>query len=289
MVIELERNENDTVEPLRVYLREIGRASLLTLRQEADLAKRIRAGDEEAREEMIKANLRLVVRIAHDFENLGLPLLDLISEGNIGLMTAVDRYDPAHGAKLSTYAAWWIKQAIRRALCNCSRTIRLPVHIVDKLRRFDRLRDRLTDEFGRAPTDIEMADRCHIPTANVARLRTLGQRPASLDAPIGDDDDSPLGDIIEDDAAATPHQMLRSKAIREEIRDHIKHLTPREAEILTLRFGMDGGGRRTLEVVGRKFRVTRERIRQLEAVALTKLRRCLESLDHHGWKADHGN
>jgi RNA polymerase primary sigma factor len=289
MVIELEREHTQSTEPIQVYLREIGRVPLLTLQQESDLAKRIKRGDHKARAHMIKANLRLVVKIAHDYEGLGLPLLDLISEGNIGLMNAVERFDLTKGAKMSTYASWWIKQAMRRALSNQSRTIRLPVHVVDKMNQLKRLSHSLTGQLGREPTDVELADRFNVPTNKVAQLRTLGMRPTSLDAPIGDDDDNRFSDIIEDEAALTPHELLRIKTTREEIRQHVKHLTPREAEILTLRFGIDGRGSRTLEIVGRKLKVTRERIRQIQNMALTKLRLRLERLDPRGWGTDHGN
>ena len=270
MAIELEREYTQSTEPIQVYLQEIGRVPLLTLQQESDLASRIKRGDQEAREHMIKANLRLVVKIAHDYDGLGLPLLDLIGEGNIGLMNAVERFDPTKGAKLSTYASWWIKQAIRRALSK-------------------RLNHSLTDQLGREPTDVELADRFNVPTNKVTQLRTLGMRPTSIDAPIGDDDDNRFSDIIEDEAALTPHELLRMKTMREEIHRHVKHLTPREAEVLTLRFGIDGRGPRTLEIVGRKFKVTRERIRQIQDMALGKLRRHLERLDPCGWGTDHGN
>jgi RNA polymerase primary sigma factor len=273
MVIELEREQTQSAEPIQVYLREIGRVPLLTLQQESDLAKRIKRGDHKARAHMIKANLRLVVKIAHDYDGLGLPLLDLIGEGNIGLMKAVERFDPTKGAKMSTYASWWIKQAMRHALSNQSRTIRLPVHVVDKMNQLKRLSHSLTDQLGREPTDVELADQCNVPTNKVTQLRTLGMHPTSLDAPIGDDDGNRFSDIIEDEAALTPHELLRIKTMREEIHQHVKHLTPREAEILTLRFGIDGRGSRTLEIIGRKFKVTRERIRQIQDMALTKLRR----------------
>jgi RNA polymerase primary sigma factor len=289
MVIELERERTQIAEPIEVYLREIGRVPLLTLQQESDLAKRIKRGDHKAREHMIKANLRLVVKIAHDYEALGLPLLDLISEGNIGLINAVERFDPKKGAKLSTYASWWIKQAMRRALSNQSRTIRLPVHVADKMSRLKRLSLSLANQLGRKPTDVELANRCNVPIDKVAQLRTLGMRPTSLDAPIGDNDDNRFSDIIEDEAALTPHELLRIKAMREEIRQHVKHLTPREAEVLNLRFGIDGRGSRTLDTVGKKFKVTRERIRQIQDIALTKLRCRLERLDTHGWGTDHDN
>jgi len=289
MVIELEREQTQSAEPIQVYLREIGRVPLLTLQQESDLAKRIKRGDHKAREHMIKANLRLVVKIAHDYDGLGLSLLDLISEGNIGLMKAVERFNPKKGAKMSTYASWWIKQAMRRALSNQSRTIRLPVHIADKMNRLKRLGHSLTDQLGREPTDAELANRCNVSTNRVAHLRTLGLRPTSLDAPIGEDDDNQFNDIIEDEAALTPHELLRIKSMRQGIRQHLKYLTPREAEIISLRFGLNGHEPRTLEEVGRKFKVTRERIRQIQDLALTRLRRRLERLDPHGWGTDHGN
>ncbi len=289
MVIELERDHVQSTEPIQVYLQEIGRVPLLTLQQESDLAKRIKRGDQKAREHMIKANLRLVVKIARDYDGLGLPLLDLISEGNIGLMHAVERFDPKKGAKMSTYASWWIKQAMRRALSNQSRTIRLPVHIADKMNRLKRLSYSLTDQLGRQPTDAELANRCNVPTNKVTQLRTLGLRPASLDAPIGDDDDNQFNEIIEDEAALTPHELLRIKSMRQDIRQHLKYLTPREAEVISLRFGIDGRESRTLDEVGKKFKVTRERIRQIQDMALTKLRRRLERLDPCGWGTDHGN
>jgi RNA polymerase primary sigma factor len=253
------------------------------------LAKRIKRGDHKAREHMIKANLRLVVKIAHDYDGLGLPLLDLISEGNIGLMHAVERFDPKKGAKMSTYASWWIKQAMRRALSNQSRTIRLPVHVADKMNRLKRLSYSLADQLGREPTDAELANRCNVPTNRVAQLRTLGLRPTSLDAPIGDDDDNQFNDIIEDEAALTPHELLRIKSMRQDIRQHLKYLTPREAEVISLRFGIDGQEPWTLDDVGKKFKVTRERIRQIQDMALTRLRRRLERSDPRGWGTDRGN
>jgi RNA polymerase primary sigma factor len=289
MVTELEGECTQSAEPMQVYLREIGRVPLLTQQQESDLAKRIKRGDHKAREHMIKANLRLVVKIAHDYDGLGLPLLDLISEGNIGLMNAVERFDPKKGAKMSTYASWWIKQAMRRALSNQSRTIRLPVHVADKMNRLKRLSYRFTDQVGREPTDAELADRCNVPTNEVAQLRTLGLRPNSLEAPIGDDDNNRFGDIIEDEAALTPHELFRIKMMRQEIPQHLKYLTPREAEVISLRFGLDGQEPRTLDEVGKKFKVTRERIRQIQDMPLTKLRRRLERLDPRGWGTDHGN
>ena len=266
-------------EAIEVYLHEIGQTPLLTPQEEIALAKRIKRGDKAARQHMIKANLRLVVKIAHDYENLGLPLLDLISEGNIGLMKAVERFNPKKGAKLSTYAALWIKQSIRRALSNQSKTIRLPVHVVDKVSKLNRLQLRLTDELGREPTDSELAGQLDLTPAKVAHLRNMNARPASLDAPIGDEDDNRFADIVADPNADAPSDLLRIKSTRNDIREHVKHLNPREAEIITLRYGLDGNKPRTLEEVGRKFKVTRERIRQIQDSALVKLRRMMEKQD----------
>lgn len=270
---------SESADALQLYLREIGGTPLLTRQQEIDLATRIKKGDEKARAKMIKANLRLVVKISHDYANFGLPLLDLINEGNIGLMKAVERFDPKKGAKLSTYAALWIKQSIRRALSNQSRTIRLPVHMADRVHKLNRVSFKLTEALGREPSDAELANGLDISTVKTAQLRMLGVRPASLDAPIGDEEDNRFSDLIEDEGALTPYELLRKKTMRQEIRQHVKHLPPREAEILTLRFGLDGKEPRTLEEVGEKFKVTRERIRQIQEIALNKVRRQLEALD----------
>jgi RNA polymerase primary sigma factor len=262
---------------LQLYLREIGKTPLLTREEENKLAAQVQRGSKRAREQMIKANLRLVVKISHDYANFGMPLLDLINEGNIGLMKAVERFNPRKGAKLSTYAALWIKQSIRRALSNQSKTIRLPVHIVDKVHKLNRVIQRLTERLGREPSDAELARSMDISTAKVAALRKLGVSPISLDAPIGDEDDSRFGDIVQDDGALTPYELLRVKTMRQEIREHVKYLDPREAEILTMRFGLDGQSPRTLEQVGKRFKVTRERVRQIQEIALRKLRRRVEA------------
>jgi RNA polymerase primary sigma factor len=275
----IDRN-NESGGSHQLYMQEIRNTPLLTREEEIKLAAQVRCGDKGARERMIKANLRLVVKIAHDYSNLGLPLLDLINEGNIGLMKAVERFDPKKGAKLSTYAALWIKQSIRRALSNQSKTIRLPAHIVDKLHKLHRASLKLTETLGREPSDVELAKHLGISTAKAAQLRTLGVSPISLDAPIGDEDDNRFGDIVQDEGALTPYELLRVKAMRQEIRQHIKHLTPREAEIITLRFGLDGQESRTLDKVGKKFKVTRERIRQIQEIAVNKLRRRVDALDH---------
>jgi RNA polymerase primary sigma factor len=276
MVIDRDREGENGI---KIYLREIGQIPLLTPKDEIRLAARIKKGDKQARADMIKANLRLVVKIAHDYSNFGLPLLDLISEGNIGLMKAVERFDPKKGGKLSTYAAWWIKQSIKRALANQAKTIRLPVHLVDKISKMKRAGHKLSEKLGREPTDQELADVLDIPRAKVAQLRTISVRPASLDAPIGDEDATEFSEIVGDEMALTPFELLRDKTLRQEVRDILEELDEREAEILTMRFGLDGSKPRTLEEVGRRFKVTRERVRQIQNIALTKLRRVMDKQD----------
>ena len=261
---------------IKIYLREIGQIPLLTPAEEIQLAARIKKGDKEARAKMIRANLRLVVKIAHDYANLGLPLLDLISEGNIGLMKAVERFDPAKGGKLSTYAAWWIKQSIKRALANQSKTIRLPVHLVDKISKMRRVALQMSEELGREPTDEELAEEIGLSASKVSQLKTVSIRPASLDAPISDDDSTEFGEIVGDEEALTPYEQLSDRNLREEISDLIGVLDAREKKIIFSRFGLDGGKPKTLEEVGKKFGVTRERIRQLQNIALMKLRRALQ-------------
>jgi RNA polymerase primary sigma factor len=268
-------NETDT--GLNRYLREIGRFPLLTPQQEIELAAKIKKGDAEARERMINSNLRLVVTIAHDYANLGLPLLDLISEGNIGLTKAVERYDPAQGAKLSTYAMWWIKQSIKRALANQSTVIQLPVHLVDKVAKVRRVSLQMSDELGREPTNDELGEEIGIASDKIARLRSVGIRPASLDAPMADDDSTEFGEIIGDEEAQTPFELLRDKNLRNEMGDFLDLLDEREKTIISQRFGFGGGKPKTLEDVSKNFGVTRERIRQLENVALAKLRRWKQS------------
>jgi RNA polymerase primary sigma factor len=224
---------------------------------------------------MINSNLRLVVTIAHDYANLGLPLLDLISEGNIGLTKAVERFDPAKGAKLSTYAMWWIKQSIKRALANQGKMIRLPVHLVDKIAKVRRVSLQMSDELGREPTDDELAEEIGIASEKVARLKSVGIRPASLDAPVGDDDSTEFGEMIGDEDAETPFELLRDKNLLHEMDGLIDVLDKREKKIISQRFGLSGGKPKTLEDVGKDFGITRERIRQLQNIALAKLRRAL--------------
>jgi RNA polymerase primary sigma factor len=272
-----DRYDGDTA--YRLYLREIGEVALLTPEQEIALAARIQAGDLRAREHMIKANLRLVVKIARDYENYGLPLLDLINEGNIGLMKAVERFDPAKGGKLSTYAAWWIKQSIKRALANQGKTIRLPVHLVDKISRMRRTANQLEELFGREPTDEELAEELGISASRVGLWRSAAIRPAPLDAPVGDDDANALKDLVADDRQTTPYRQLEDKTVREMLERMIVTLDTREQSILRQRFGYDGGDGLTLEEIGQQYGVTRERIRQIEAVALRKLRRMIERLE----------
>jgi RNA polymerase primary sigma factor len=271
---------DDSDSGFKIYLREIGKTPLLTPQEEIKLAARIKRGDKEARAHMIKANLRLVVKIAHDYSNLGLPLLDLVSEGNIGLMKAVERFDPAKGGKLSTYAAWWIKQSIKRALANQSKTIRLPVHLVDKIAKVKRLALAMSEELGREPTDDELAAEIGISAAKLSQLRTVSIRPASLDAPVNDDDGTEFGELVGDDSAVDPAENLSDKDLQEEVADLLGVLDDRERKIINSRFGLDGGKSRTLEEVGQKFGVTRERIRQLQNIALAKLRRALRKREH---------
>src|SRR6266498_2014244 len=274
-----DRGSYDADTAFKLYLREIGQVKLLTPEEEIELAARIKKGDKKAREQMIKANLRLVVKIAHDYEGFGLPLLDLISEGNIGLMKAVERFDPSKGGKLSTYGSWWIKQSIKRALANQSKTIRLPVHLVDKISKMRRVAMKLQEEFGREPTDEELAEELGMTSTRVAQMRTAAIRPASLDAPIGDDESNNYSEIIADENADTPYQQLEDQTVTRMLQEMVKTLDPREATILHYRFGLDGGSEKTLEEVGEKFGVTRERVRQIQNIALNKLRRMIERLE----------
>ena len=277
--IRRESSNYDGDTAIRLYLREIGQVKLLTPDEEIQLAARIKKGDKKAREHMIKANLRLVVKIARDYEGIGLPLLDLISEGNIGLMKAVERFDPKKGGKLSTYGSWWIKQSIKRALANQSKTIRLPVHLVDKISKMRRIGMRLQEELGREPTDEELADELGVTAARVQQMRLAAIRPASLDAPIGDDDSNNFSDVVQDENATSPYENLEDKTVVNMLQDMVKHLDEREATILRYRFGLDGGAEKTLEEVGEKFGVTRERVRQIQNLALKKLRKMIEKLE----------
>jgi RNA polymerase primary sigma factor len=274
---EVERRDPDSA--IKLYLREIGLVKLLTPQEEIELAAKIKKGDKKAREHMIKANLRLVVKIARDYDGLGLPLLDLISEGNIGLMKAVERFDPKKGGKLSTYGSWWIKQSIKRALANQSKTIRLPVHLVDKISKMRRMAMKLQEELGREPTDEELAAEIGTTASRVSQMRIAAIRPASLDAPVGDDDSNKFSEMVEDERAINPYEELEDKTVTSMLQDMVKHLDDREATILRYRFGLDGGAEKTLEEVGEKFGVTRERVRQIQNLALRKLRKMIEKLE----------
>ena len=261
--------------PIRYYLDQIGKTPLLTLEQETALARRVLKGDEAARQKMIQSNLRLVVRIAKDYDNFGLSLMDLISEGNFGLIKAVERFDPDKGGKLSTYASWWIKQAIKRALASNGKTIRLPVHMVDRIAQMRRVTARLTTEIGREPHNDEIALAMEIPLAKVVHMQSIANRAASLDQPVGIEGDATLGDLVKDETERTPFETLRGKSDNAEIAEMLAALEPREAEILTHRFGLNGESPLTLEEVGERFKLTRERVRQLQQSALMQLRRIM--------------
>ncbi|MGJ3243164.1 MAG: sigma-70 family RNA polymerase sigma factor [Opitutales bacterium] len=262
---------------IKLYLQEIGKTPLLTPEEEVQLADRIKKGDQAARNHMIQANLRLVVKIAHDYSNFGLPLLDLISEGNIGLVKAVERFDPNKGGKLSTYAAWWIKQSIKRALANQSKTIRLPVHLVDKIAKMRKLAMAMAEELGREPTDEEIAFEMGMPVNKVAHLKSVSVRPTSLDAPVGEDQDTSFGELVGDEDAPTPYDTLQVNSLNSDVKTLIDRLDSREGEIIRLRFGLNGERPLTLEEVGDKFGITRERVRQLQNIALQKMRRSMAS------------
>jgi len=258
-------------DPVRMYLREIGRVSLLTYEEEVSLAKRVEKGDKKAREKLINANLRLVVSIAKKYVNRGLTLLDLIEEGNIGLMRAVAKYDWRRGYKFSTYATWWIRQAITRAIADQARTIRIPVHMVETINKFNRISRKLMQELGREPAPEEVALEMEVPVEKVREIIKVSQEPASLEAPVGEEEDSRLGDFIQD-AAASPSDQATQALLKDHIREMLDTLSPREAKVLEYRFGLEDGKQRTLEEVGKEFGVTRERIRQIEAKAIRKLR-----------------
>ncbi|MEK9147215.1 MAG: RNA polymerase sigma factor RpoD [Patescibacteria group bacterium] len=258
-------------DPVRMYLREIGRVSLLTYEEEVALAKRVEKADKKARERLINANLRLVVSIAKKYVNRGLTLLDLIEEGNIGLMRAVEKYDWRRGYKFSTYATWWIRQAITRAIADQARTIRIPVHMVETINKFNRISRRLMQELGRESTPEEVAAEMEIEPDKVREIIKVSQEPASLEAPVGEEEDSRLGDFIQD-VSASPTDQATHALLKDHIREVLSSLSPREAKVLEYRFGLEDGKQRTLEEVGREFGVTRERIRQIEAKAIRKLR-----------------
>ena len=259
-------------DPVRMYLREIGKIPLLSYEKELELAKRILENDEEAKQELAEANLRLVVSIAKKYVGRGMLFLDLIQEGNMGLIKAVEKFDYTKGFKFSTYATWWIRQAITRAIADQARTIRIPVHMVETINRLIRTSRHLLQQLGREPSPEEIAKEMDLPVEKVMEIQKIAQDPVSLETPIGEEDDSHLGDFIQDEDSPAPHDAASYTLLREQLEEVMNTLTPREAKVLKLRFGLEDGKARTLEEVGKEFDVTRERIRQIEAKALRKLR-----------------
>ncbi|MEE0943945.1 MAG: RNA polymerase sigma factor RpoD [Clostridia bacterium] len=257
---------------VKMYLKEIGKVNLLDAVQENELAQRMAAGDEEAKKKLVEANLRLVVSIAKRYVGRGMMFLDLIQEGNLGLIKAVDKFDYTKGFKFSTYATWWIRQAITRAIADQARTIRIPVHMVETINKLVRVSRQLVQELGREPKPEELAAELNMTVEKVREISKISQEPVSLETPIGEEEDSHLGDFIPDDDAPAPSEAASFVLLKEQLVDVLKTLTPREEKVLKLRFGLDDGRQRTLEEVGKEFNVTRERIRQIEAKALRKLR-----------------
>ena len=259
-------------DPVRMYLKEIGKVPLLSTKEEVELAQKMSDGDEEAKQKLAEANLRLVVSIAKRYVGRGMLFLDLIQEGNLGLIKAVEKFDYSKGYKFSTYATWWIRQAITRAIADQARTIRIPVHMVETINKLIRVSRQLLQELGRDPSPEEIAEEMNVSVDKVREIMKIAQEPVSLETPIGEEDDSHLGDFIPDDDAPAPSEAASFSLLKEQLVDVLNTLTPREEKVLRLRFGLDDGRARTLEEVGKKFNVTRERIRQIEAKALRKLR-----------------
>ena len=278
---------NDSV---KIYLREIGKVPLLNAQQETELAKRIAAGDEEAKQDLIQANLRLVIAIAKRYAGRGMPFLDLIQEGNMGLIKAVDKFDYTKGFKFSTYATWWIRQAIARAIADQARTIRIPVHMVETIYKITRAQRQLVQELGREPTAEEISDRLEgaLSADRIREIQRINQEPVSLETPIGEEDDSHLGDFLEDKEVETPNEYTTKSLLKDELYEVMSDLTEREQKVLKLRYGLEDNHPRTLEEVGKEFNVTRERIRQIEAKAIKKLRhpnRAKKLGDYRGYRS----
>lgn len=265
-------NSIDVDDPVKMYLKEIGRASLLTKDEEIELAKRIEAGDKSAKKELTEANLRLVVSIAKKHIGRGMSFLDLIQEGNLGLIKAVEKFDYTKGYKFSTYATWWIRQAITRGIADQARTIRIPVHMIENINKLIRVQKQLVQELGRDPLPEEIAKEMDMKVDKVKNIIKVAKKPISLDTPIGEEEDSFLGEFVEDDQVQGPAEAATYILLKEQLLDTLETLTPREQGVIRLRFGLDDGRPRTLEEVGKKYGVTRERIRQIEAKALRKLR-----------------
>ena len=257
---------------VKLYLKDIGKYPLLSMEEEVELAKRMEEGDEDAKQQLSQANLRLVVNIAKRYVGRGMHFLDLIQEGNLGLIKAVEKFDYTRGYKFSTYATWWIRQSITRAIADQARTIRIPVHMVETIHKLSRVTRTLLQELGRDPTPEEIAERMEVPVEKVIEIQKINQEPVSLETPIGEEEDSHLGDFIEDEQAKSPSDLVSFAMLREQLIGVLNTLTPREEKVLRLRYGVDDGRPRTLEEVGKEFNVTRERIRQIEAKALRKLR-----------------
>lgn len=275
----------DGMTSMRLYMKELGRVPLISPEEEILLARRIQKGDKEAREKMILANLRLVVKIAKEYEGLGLPLLDLINEGNLGLMRGVMKFDPTKGVKFSTYGSWWIKQSIRRAISNYSKTIRLPVHLEDKISKMRQATNEFHQRTGRDPSTDELAEEMQVSPGKIAFLKEIATVTVSLDAPLGDDDSgSSLGDIVEDTHAQSPYQTLEQKTMRQLLAEVLKTLDERENGILRYRFGFEDGVPHTLDEVGQRFGITRERVRQIQNLALGKMRESIQEKERNQYE-----
>ena len=271
-VLEEDPPQDHLADPIRIYLKEIGKIPLLTPEEEAALAKKAREGDEEAKKQLAEANLRLVISIAKRYSHGNMQLLDLIQEGNIGLMKALEKFDYARGYKFSTYATWWIRQAMVRAIADQSRTIRIPVHMVETINKIARTTRTMTLELEREPTAEELAERLDMPVEKIHEIRKIALEPVSLESPVGDEDDTHLGDFIRDEHTAVPADEATMAMLREQLKEALDTLQPREQQVLKLRYGLEDGQVRTLEEVGKEFKVTRERNRQIECKALRKLR-----------------